>query len=146
MPVAQRASAAVPLERSDVSWSAVLLALLVSHMVGDVLFQTDQQALLKVRGLGDAAGRLALATHVGTYTLAFLPVLVWIGLEMDLARALLLGLLIAITHLLIDDGRLVGAWVRKVKRATEPGRGLLIAVDQSFHVLCLLGVALLAVA
>ena len=128
------------------SWSAVLLALLVSHMAGDVLLQTDRQAQAKIRGLRDPAGRLALAGHIATYTLAFLPVLVWIGLEVDILRALAVGVLVAITHLFIDDGRLVEAWMREVKRTTQPPRGLSTAVDQSFHVLCLLRAALIAAA
>jgi len=132
--------------RLRVTWSAVLIALLLSHAVGDVLLQTDRQALDKVRGLGDFAGRVALTTHVAIYTLAFLPALVWIGIEKNFVRALVVGLVVAITHLVIDDGRLVETWMRTVKRAANPGTGLLIAVDQSFHVLCLFGAALIAVA
>jgi hypothetical protein len=127
-----------------VSWSEALLALLVSHAVGDVLLQTDWQARTKVRGFGDPLGRQALARHIATYTLAFLPALVWIGAETNILRAVAVGALVSITHLVIDDGRLVSAWLRKVKRATDPAPALSVAVDQNLHILCLLGGALVA--
>ena len=55
------------------TWFAAFLALLVSHAVGDVLLQTDWQAVNKVRGLGDPLARRALAAHIATYTAAFVP-------------------------------------------------------------------------
>jgi len=127
-----------------VSWSEALLAFLVSHAVGDVLLQTDWQAQMKLRGLGDPVGRRALAGHLATYMLAFLPALVWIGAETSAVRAVAVGVLVAITHLLVDDGRLVSEWLSKVKRAADPTTALSIAVDQSFHAVCLLGAALVA--
>jgi hypothetical protein len=127
-----------------VSWSEALLALLVSHVVGDVLFQTEAQARDKEGGLSDPAGRRALARHVATYLAAFIPALVWIGIEAGALRALTVAALVAITHLVLDDGRLVGLWLRKVKRTADPARALSIAVDQSFHLLCLFGAALVA--
>jgi hypothetical protein len=128
------------------SWPAALVALLVSHVVGDVLLQTDWQALHKVRGLGDPVARRALFRHVATYTIAFVPALVWIGNNTSAARAVAIGALVAIPHLLIDDGHAVRAWLRDVKGAERPTLGLSIAVDQSFHLLCLLGAALVAAA
>jgi hypothetical protein len=56
------------------------------------------------------------------------------------------GALIAIPHLLIDDGRIVSAWLRVVKHVPDPALGLRIAVDQTFHGICLLGAALVAAA
>jgi hypothetical protein len=61
------------------TWPAALLALLVSHAVGDVLLQTDWQAVAKVGGLGDPVARRALERHVAICPLAFVPALVWIG-------------------------------------------------------------------
>ena len=90
------------------SWVAVLAAFLVAHMVGDYLLQTDWQARHKRGGLGnDAVARRALVTHVTTYTLAFLPALIWIGTELEPVWALVAGVLIFVPHLLIDDGRIV---------------------------------------
>ncbi len=126
------------------TWSSALLAFLVAHLVGDVLLQTEWQALNKARGLGDRVGRRALGRHVAIYTLACVPALVWVGSETDRGRAVALAALIAVPHLLVDDGRLVRAWLREVKHAPEAARGLTIAVDQSLHVVCLLAVALAA--
>jgi hypothetical protein len=128
------------------TWFAALLALLVAHAVGDVLFQTDWQALNKIRGLGDPLSRRALAQHVTTYTVAFVPALVWIGTRTSAGRAVAVGALVAVPHLLIDDGRFVRLWLRRVKGVQRPGVGLTIAVDQAFHVVCLLGAALVAAA
>jgi len=128
------------------SWYAALLALLVSHAAGDVLLQTDWQALNKVRGFTDRVARRALLQHVASYTIAFIPALVWIGTRTTAWRAVLVAALVAIPHLLIDDGRLVRLWLAQVKRAQRPGAGLTIAVDQVFHALCLLGAALVAAA
>ena len=126
------------------SFSDALLVLLVSHVVGDVLLQTEWQARTKVLGFGEALGRRALAEHLGTYMLAFVPALVWIGAETSAARAVEVALLIALTHLLVDDGRLVRGWLVKVKHAAAPPLALAIAVDQSLHVVFLLGAALIA--
>jgi hypothetical protein len=129
-----------------VSWPAALLAFLVSHVVGDVLLQTEWQARTKVLGLGDAGGRRALVQHVAVYTVAFVPALVWVGAETSPARAVGLVPLIALPHLVVDDGRAVRGWVRSVKRVDGPAPALVVAVDQSFHLLCLLGAALVAAA
>ena len=128
------------------TWTGVLLALLISHMVGDVLLQTDWQAVNKTRSPREQEGRRALLQHVTVYTVAFVPALVWIGAHATVGRVIVVGAVVAIPHLLIDDGTIVRAWVRHVKGAARPSLGLLIAVDQSFHVLCLLGAALIAVA
>lgn len=140
----RRAKQATHVEEPRITWPAALLALLVSHVVGDVLLQTDRQAQDKPRGLGDDLGRRALASHVGTYTLAFVPALAWIRRSRGLARALAVGGLVAGPHLAVDDGRLVQAWLRGVKRAPTPPPALVIAVDQSFHVTSLAVAALVA--
>lgn len=130
------------------SWVAVFDVFLVCHLVGDFLFQTDWQATHKDRGLGrDPERRRALVSHVVTYTLAFLPALVWIGLELDLWRAILAAILIFVPHLIQDDRRLLDAYMRRVKGpASVTTPGLMVACDQAFHVLALFGLALLIVA
>jgi hypothetical protein len=129
---------------AHVGWSAALLALLISHLVGDVLLQTDWQAQHKTKGLGDAGARRALVNHVAAYTLAFVPALAWIGRHRGPARALAVGGLVAGPHLVIDDGRLVRAWLREVKQTPAAPQALTIAVDQSFHVLSLAAAAVVA--
>ncbi len=129
------------------SWVAVFDVFIVCHLVGDFLFQTDWQAEHKDRGLGgDPVRRRALLSHIATYTLAFLPALVWIGLEMNLWRAVLAGVVVAVPHLIQDDGRLRDGWMRRIKGpGSLESSGIRIAVDQSFHVLFLFGAALLVV-
>jgi len=127
-----------------VSWVSVLAGFLVAHMVGDYLLQTDWQARNKRGGLGaDPVARRALLTHVTTYTLAFLPALVWIGVELDPVWGVVAGVLIFVPHLMIDDGRLVSLYLVRVKRADGLNVGLAASVDQSFHVLSLWLVAML---
>jgi hypothetical protein len=128
------------------TWPAVLAAFLVCHLAGDLLLQTEWQALTKVRGLGDREGRRALLAHVLTYILPYLPALLWIGEERGALRAVVVALLIFVPHIIIDDGRLVGVWLREVKHSPHPAPSLRLMVDQSFHIVCLLGVAVLAAA
>jgi Protein of unknown function (DUF3307) len=127
-----------------VSWVSLSVGFLVAHMVGDYLFQTDWQARNKRGGLtGDRVALRALTTHVATYTLAFLPVLIWIGDELDAGWAVLAAALIAFPHLVVDDGRLVRLYLARVKRVERFDLGLAASVDQTFHVLSLFLVALL---
>lgn len=126
------------------TWDAVALAFLFSHLAGDFLVQTDWQALHKDHGLGrDPVARRALFGHVASYLIAFVPVLVWIGSVRGGLVAVGIAALIAVPHLLVDDRRLVAIWVRRVKGAVDPPAGLLLGVDQSFHLLFLVGTALL---
>jgi hypothetical protein len=61
-------------------------------------------------GLGrDALARRALLSHVVVYVLGFMPALVWLGFRIGAAGAVGIGALIALTHLVQDDGRLLGA-------------------------------------
>ncbi|HET7443878.1 MAG TPA: DUF3307 domain-containing protein [Solirubrobacterales bacterium] len=130
------------------NWSEVFAVLVVSHLVGDFLLQTDWQARYKEGGLGpDPVRRRALRNHLLTYTASFLPALIWVASEASLAKAVLVGIVIAVPHWIQDDGRLLNAWMAVVKGtngATSPG--LRVAVDQSFHVVFLFFTALLAAA
>ncbi len=125
-------------------WPGVLLVLLTAHLVGDFLVQTEWQAVNKAGGLGDSRSRRALFAHVLAYTASFSPALVWIGRHTSARRALIVGGAVAVPHLLVDDGRFVDVWLRKVKRSPQPPTALTVAVDQSFHVVSLLGAALIA--
>ena len=125
------------------TWVEVFIVFVVSHLVGDYLLQTDWQARHKRDGLarGASDARRALFTHVGSYTLAFVPVLVVSDLGVEL---LWVVPAIALPHLIQDDGRLLHAYMKRVKRL-DPRENLAvsIAVDQTFHLLALLLVALL---
>jgi hypothetical protein len=130
-----------------VLWVEAFALFAVSHLVGDYVLQTDWQALHKRGGLGsDRIARRALLSHIATYTLAFLPALIWVGIEIGPWGAIGIGTLIAAPHLIQDDGRLLGAYMRGVKGVREPSELLSMSVDQSFHFAALLGAALLAAA
>jgi hypothetical protein len=125
------------------SWVEVFIAFVVSHLVGDYLLQTDWQALHKRGGLARGAGdaRRALFTHVSVYTLCFVPALIVSDLGWELLWVIPA---IFLPHLIQDDGRLLHTYMKRVKRL-DPKENLAvsIAVDQTFHLLALLAVALL---
>jgi hypothetical protein len=130
-----------------VNWTEVFAVLVVSHLVGDFLLQTDWQAANKENGLGpDPVHRRALASHVATYMLAFVPALIWIGIETDALWALAVAAVIAVPHAIQDDRRLLDAYMRRVKGLADSSLSLRIAVDQAFHVVFLFATALLVVA
>jgi Protein of unknown function (DUF3307) len=125
-------------------WVEVFAVFIVSHLVGDYLLQTDWQAVHKHGGLSRVEpNRRALLSHIFTYTLAFVPALIWL---LSSVRAGVIGVaaLIAIPHLIQDDGRALAAYARAVKRADlGANRSLAAALDQAFHVLALFLLALL---
>ena len=128
-------------------WPAAYLALLISHLAGDFLLQTEWQAMNKRGGLRrDPERRRALLMHGVSYTVAYLPALVWIGGEIGAAGAVACALAITLPHILIDDGWVLGMWMTRVKHADAPEKWLVAAVDQTLHLVCLLPVAIAAAA
>lgn len=124
------------------TWVEIFTTFVVSHLVGDYLLQTDWQALHKRGGLARGAGdaRRALFTHIATYTLAFVPALVASDLSVELVWVVPA---ISIPHLIQDDGRLLHAYMKQVKHLDPTGNlPVSIAVDQTFHLLALMAVAL----
>ena len=128
------------------AWFEVFAVFLVCHLVGDYLLQTDWQAVHKHRGLGpDPVSRRALFSHVGTYTLAFVPALIWLGGELSLGAVIACAAGIAIPHLIQDDGRLLALYVKRVKGCDIAAFPLVgAAVDQTMHIVALFALALLA--
>ena len=127
-------------------WVEVFAVFAVCHLTGDYLLQTDWQARQQARrpGLGDPVARRALLSHIATYTLAFVPALVWLADDLH-AGVLWVAALIAVPHLVQDDGRLLLLYMAKVKGRDAVATAPIVAVvDQSFHVLALFGLALLA--
>jgi hypothetical protein len=123
-------------------WVEVFAAFVTSHLVGDYLLQTEWQVGHKFGGLSShRQARRALVSHVATYTLAFMPALIWLLDDLDIG-VLLVAAGIALPHLVQDDGRLLGAYVRRVKGASPENATLMMAVDQSFHILTLFGLSL----
>ena len=127
------------------AWVEIFAAFVVSHLVGDYLLQTDWQARNKRLGLaGDPVRRRALLSHVVTYTLAFVPALIWMSEDLGAGVVWVAGL-VFVPHLIQDDGRLLSWFIFKVKGCTEESaREIYTPVDQSFHVLALFGLALAA--
>jgi hypothetical protein len=126
------------------TWVELFTVFFVSHLVGDYLFQTDWQALHKRGGLALGAGardaRRALFTHVGVYTLCFVPALAATELGVELVWVVPA---IAVPHLIQDDGRLLHAYMKRIKHLDPTGNlPVSIAVDQTFHMLALLLLAL----
>jgi hypothetical protein len=128
-----------------VSWVELFAVLLVSHVAGDFLLQTDWQATHKRAGLGsEPERRRALVSHTITYTLCFAPALAWLAGDLGAGGTAALAAGIFLPHLVQDDGRLLGTYVRAVKH-TEPAPGMLmLLVDQSFHLVVLFGLAVAA--
>jgi hypothetical protein len=129
-----------------VDWVEVFAVLVVSHLVGDFLLQTEWQATNKFGGLArrPPRARRALLSHVLSYTLCFVPALVWLSDSLGWG-ALWVAALVAIPHLIQDDGRLLLAYIRRVKRSdAEPGDLVFVMADQSLHVLTLFLTALAA--
>ena len=126
-------------------WVDVFAVFVVSHLVGDYMLQTDWQAVNKHGGLlGTSTMRRALIAHVATYTLAFVPSLIWLAPSTGVG-VVGVAALIAIPHLLQDDGTLLAMYSRRVKKAdlaSNPSLGK--SLDQSFHLLALFLTALLA--
>ncbi len=129
------------------AWPEVFIVFLVAHLFGDFALQTDWQARHKHGGLipRRRESRRALVLHVTTYTLAFVPALVWLADGIGAGAAAGIAALIAVPHLVQDDGRLIDVWVGAVKgEAASQTGGVVVAVDQTFHAVTLLGIALLA--
>ena len=129
------------------TWPSVYLALLLSHLAGDFLLQTEWQAVNKRGGLGrDREQRRALLLHGVTYTAAYVPALIWLASDLGALGAVACALAITLPHLLIDDARALFAWMSRVKHNDDPEVWLVAAVDQTSHLVCLLPVALVAAA
>ena len=60
-------------------WVEIFEVFFVSHLLGDYLLQTEWQAVNKRGGLtGTPVQRRALFSHIATYTLAYVPSLIWL--------------------------------------------------------------------
>ncbi len=127
------------------TWPALFGVFLLSHLFGDFLLQTDWQAGNKQAGLRERGEHLrALSSHALLYTVAFIPALIWIGIESGALVAVAVAAAIGVPHAIVDDGTLVGAWIRRVKHVQgTPSTVVRLGVNQSSHVLALALVAYL---
>jgi len=127
-----------------VPWVEVFAVFLVCHHVGDYLLQTEWEAANKLGGLGpDPEARRALFVHIASYTLAFVPALIWLSTKVSGGAVAATAAGIAIPHLIQDDGRLLDRYLRTVKRVSEESMSAVRAVtDQAFHLAMLFAVAI----
>jgi hypothetical protein len=125
-------------------WAEIFEVFIVSHLLGDYLLQTEWQAVNKRGGLtGTSVQRRALLSHIATYTLAFVPSLIWLWSSRH-GWVFGIAALIAIPHLIQDDGRLLARYSMTVKKADiTRNLSLSAALDQSFHLIALFLTALL---
>ena len=112
--------------------------LLVAHLVGDWLLQTEWQALNKGKNFQ------ALLTHVAVYSLTLLAVLVTTFGFSNLSIYIIV-LILGLIHALMDGSGVVAWYIRTFKLIDKrgPEKWLSIAVDQVFHILLIAGAALL---
>ncbi len=126
------------------AWVEIFAVLVVSHVLGDYLLQTDWQALNKRGGLsGDPIAQRALISHLVSYTAAFVPAAVWMTDELGPAgvAAFLAG--IFFPHLVQDDGRLLTTYIERVKGGSAAAnKAIHTSVDQSLHLIVLFLTAL----
>ena len=113
------------------------MALMLAHLVGDWMIQTEYQALNKAKGhwCNDA-----LCAHCIGYTLCFVPVFLLYSLNWWWL-ALIFG-----SHMFLDRRWPVIWWIRVVKRTSDETISklfwLVVAVDQIMHLLILVPIAL----
>ncbi len=126
-------------------WAEIFEVFIVSHLFGDYLLQTEWQAINKRGGLtGTSVQRRALFSHIATYTLAYVPSLIWLWGSLH-GWVFGIAALIAVPHLIQDDGRLLARYSLAVKKADiTRNLSLSAALDQSFHLIALFLTALLA--
>ena len=126
-----------------IPWVELFAVFLACHVAGDFILQTEFQAANKHGGLGrDPVRRRALAMHTLTYTACYLPALLWLAGDVAGWALPVIALAIGIPHGTQDDGRPIRWWMHHVKH-TQTGPGYLsVFVDQSFHLIALLVLAL----
>ena len=127
-------------------WIEIFAVFSVSHLVGDMVLQTDWQATHKRGGLRLGAGEAgrALAAHTISYTVAFVPALVWLAGDLRTLAVVGTALIVVVPHAIQDDGRLLEAYSLRVKRM-QPSEypNVMLLLDQTLHLVALFFTALL---
>ncbi len=111
--------------------------LLAAHLLGDWLLQTEWQAQNKTHNWR------ALLTHIVIYHAVILAVIVF-GYGFRNITAYVVVIVLAVTHAILDR-RSFELWLMRTFRLTverPPERWLVLAVDQSIHLLLLAGATL----
>ena len=106
--------------------------LLVGHLVGDWLFQNDWMATGKKQKFFSWAG----VSHFVIYTMTVVFTIYLFGVgRYNPAFYLILGLLVFISHWIIDGTRIVDIWIQ-LYRQTDSVM-MRVMVDQTLHILVL---------
>lgn len=110
--------------------------LLLGHFVADWLLQSDWMAIGKRRALFTLPG----FAHYAVYTTVLLLILVLVAPHCRAPLTLLTnGMVIFISHWLIDGANVVQWWMRAAGQRDQTM--VRVMVDQTFHLLVLGGVA-----
>lgn len=126
--------------RCDGAQMSVFDWLLVAHLVGDFLLQTNEMARCKSQNWS------WLLRHLGSYMAVMtvvLGVLAWTG-SVPFLAAVLVWLLIGGTHAILDRRGFTRWWMRVIGISADVV-WLRIAVDQVFHIVVLAAAAQLLV-
>ena len=118
----------------------VFEGLVISHLLGDWLLQTEWQAQNKRTNV------LALLTHIIIYHAVILAVLL-LAFRLPLIPTLATVVVLGVLHAVLDRQAAV-LWIMKTMRLVvtrEPERWLFVAIDQSLHIVAL-GIAALYLA
>lgn len=110
--------------------------LLLCHVIGDFLIQTESQALRKAAG---KPWNRAILLHCTTYTAVFVPAVLRLAIPMWWLAVLFAS------HWFLDRRWFVYWWRRNVTRNSAASIAatpwLSIVIDQAFHVLVLATIA-----
>ena len=111
--------------------------LLVAHLVGDWLLQTEWQALNKSKNIR------AMASHIGVYSLVMLGVLV-VDFGFQNIYVYLMVAFLGVSHAILDLGWPVVRLMKMTRGIVTrpPERWLMMVVDQIIHVVTIAIVAL----
>ncbi|MBI5732582.1 DUF3307 domain-containing protein [Candidatus Jorgensenbacteria bacterium] len=104
--------------------------LVMGHLVGDWIFQTEHQALNKAHG---KFFNWPLIGHCLIYTACFIPIFAWLNFSWWWL------ILIFSSHMFLDRRWPVVWWIKHIKRTSDNtitnNFWLVIAVDQVMHLL-----------
>lgn len=110
--------------------------LIIGHLVGDWLLQSDWMAKGKKRSLFNFAGLIHYTIYAATIISALLPTGVR---DRPPAFYLMLGVIIFASHWLIDATHLVEGWMRLCRQTNR--EMIRLMVDQTLHILVLVVLA-----
>lgn len=115
----------------------LLAVLLIGHLIGDYLLQTNKQALKKTEEW------IPLILHCVVYTVT-LSILAYF---LDGLFNWTMSFIIFITHIFIDRGQFVKWWAKRIKGIKDldqsPIRSVLMAIDQTFHIIVIFAICYL---